>query len=364
MPPTLGSSQPSRPGLDFATQDYLALATHPALRAAALAAVGEPRFSPTGLSAPVSSLEARLAAFLGQPAAVCFRSGSEAIRQTFGALLRPKDHVILDAGAHPTMAESVLVTGAQLHRSPPASVEAVERRLARLARQPRHGRLFIATPAVSAYASRIADLAELTALARCYDATLIVDTTHDLGALGPDGAGLAEIQGCISRIDVLVGSFSKTFGAVGGYVAFRDQTLRSALPPAQALSPVNASVILAALEIILGPEGRRRRRNLHGLSLRLRNHLMADGVKIMGKASPFVPILLPSETALPRTALVQSAGPQLELLQAPKVPLHAPRWRVNLSASHGPADIDDLAELIRDVSRAFDRARPPTRVPA
>jgi 7-keto-8-aminopelargonate synthetase-like enzyme len=186
--------------------------------------------------------------------------------------------------------------------------------------------------------------------------------------MGPTGGGIAEVQGCLGRIDVMLGSFARTFGAAGGYAAFRDPSLKAALCQTQwrttALSPVNASAILAALDIVSGSEGRLRRRNLHGLSLRLRNHLMADGVKVMGKASPFVPILLPMPTALPRTALLESAGPRVQLLQAPVVPLHAPRWRIVLSAAHGPADIDDFAELVRDVTRTFDRTHAPARIPA
>lgn len=366
MPQSSDPGLPLRPRLNFARQDYLALAAHPALRAAALAALGEPRLPGprSGLTAPVLALEARLARFLSLPAAASFPSGTEAIRLTFQTLLRPEDHVILDAGAHPAMAEAVVTSRARLHRTPPASVEGVERRLARLARQTCGGRLVIAVPAVSAHASRIADLAELSALARRYGALLIVDTTHDLGALAPNGAGIAEIQGCLARIDILLGSFAKTFGAAGGYAAFRDPGLRLALPATPALSPINASVILAALTLISGAEGHRRRRALLGSSLRLRNHLMADGIKVMGKASAFVPILLPPDTALPRTALLHSAGPQVQLLQAPTVPLHAPRWRVQLSAAHGPADIDDLADLIRDVARSFDRIAPRTRVTA
>ena len=82
----------------------------------------------------------------------------------------------------------------------------------------------------------------------------------------------------------------------------------------------------------------------------------------MGKASPLVPVLLPAPTALARTALLESAGPLVTLLQAPSVAGHAPRWRLQLTADHSPADIDDLAELIRDVTRAFDRR--PTPRPA
>ena len=366
------SQAPPRVGLNFAAFDYLALAAHPAIRSAAMAALGQHRLAAPGpaarlgLTAPVLALERKLAEVLHLPAAAAFPSGSDALRQTLLALLRPADDVIVDASAHPAMAEAVLAARARLHRSPAASVEGVERRLSRLARQPRSGRLFVALPAVSTHASRIPDLADLSALARTYGATLIVDCTHDLGSMGPSGGGVTEIQGCTSRVDVLVGSFARTFGAAGGYAAFRDPDQKRALLQTQwrttALSPVNASAILAALDLVCGTEGRLRRRNLHGLSLRLRNHLMADGIKVMGKASPIVPILLPTGTALPRTALLESAGPRIQLLQAPAVPLHAPRWRIALSAAHGPADIDDLAELVRDVTRAFDRTRAPSRV--
>ena len=341
-----------RPGLDFATQDYLALAAHPAVRTAAQGP--QP-------SAATPTLDARLAAFLQLPAATTFSSGTEAIRLTLGALLRPGDEVIVDTGAHPAMAETVLRAQAHLHRTPSGSAEGVERRLARLSRRPCHGRIFVAVPAVSAQGSRISDLAELTNLARHYGALLVVDVTHDLGAMGQNGGGVMEIQGCLGRADVVLGSLSLTFASTGGFAAFRNPEHLAALVRPQPKAPVPADAALAALDLIDSPEGRRRRRNLHGLSLRLRNHLMSDGIKVMGQASPFVPILLPPLTALPRTALLESAGPRVTLLQAPNVPLHAPRWRIQLSAAHGPADIDDLAELIRDVTRAFDRA--PTRTP-
>jgi glycine C-acetyltransferase len=344
-----------RPGLDFATEDYLSLATHPALRAAAR----DPQ--PSDLR---PELERRLADFLQLGASVTFPSGIQAIRQTLGALLRPGDEVIVDISAHPAMAETVLQARAHLHRTPSGSAEGVERRLARLTRNPQCGRLFIAVPAVSAHGSRIADLAELTTLARRYGATLIVDVTHDLGAMGQSGGGVMEIQGCLGRVDVVLGSLAQTFASPGGFAAFRNPETQDRLGLQHPEAPLNTGVLLAALDLVASPEGRRRRRNLHGLALRLRNHLMSDRIKVMGQASPFVPILLPPLTALPRTALLESAGPCVTLLQAPEVPLHAPRWRVQLAAAHGPADIDDLAELIRDVTRAFDRAPARARITA
>ena len=344
-----------RPGLDFASQDYLSLAAHPAIRAAA----SDPL--PTSVALELNS---RLAAFLQLPVVATFASGTDAIRQTLGTLLRPGDEVIVDTGAHPAMAETVLHAQAHLHRTPSGSAEGVERRLARLSRRPRHGRIVIAVPAVSAHGSRISDLAELSNLARHFGALLVADVTHDLGAMGQTGGGVMEIQGCLGRADVVLGSFFPTFARSGGFAAFRNPAHLAAQSRPHPEASVNTDAVLAALDLVASPEGRRRRRNLHGLSLRLRNHLMSDGIKVMGQASPFVPILLPPLTALPRTALLESAGPRVTLLQAPTVPLHAPRWRIQLAANHSLADIDDLAELIRDVTRAFDRTPARTRVPA
>jgi glycine C-acetyltransferase len=363
----------SAPGRNFAVQDYLGLATHPAIRAAAISALGKHRLCAPGvpafmgLTAPVLALEDRIAEFLQLPVATAYASGSDAIRVTLGQILHRGDDVIVDAGAHSAVFETIAARQARVHRSPAGLVEAVERRLVRLSQRPGSGRVYVVVSAVSAHGSQIADLAELCALARSHGATLIVDASHDLGAMGLAGGGVMEIQGCTGRVDIVVGSFAKCFGAAGGYAAFRDPAMKQVLRPTQwrsaALSPVNASAILAAIDLADSPEGRRRRRRLHGTALRLRNHLMADGLRVMGQPSPLVPIRLPPMTALPRTALLESAGPLVTLLRAPVVAAHAPRWRIQLTAEHSLAEIDDLAELIRDVTRAFDRQpRPALRV--
>jgi 7-keto-8-aminopelargonate synthetase-like enzyme len=312
---------------------------------------------------PLTALQSLLARHLQLPTVLTFASDAHAIGETFGALLSSDDDVLVDSGAHTAVVTAISAAHAGLHRFPSGSLDAVERRLLRLARQPRRGRLIVVVPAVTATGSRVADLAELSALTRRLGALLVADVSQDFGAMGQDGGGVMELQGCLGRIDVVLGSLAKCFAAAGGFAAFRDPALAAVLcqrsaPP---LPPENADRLLAAARIVFSPEGRRLRRNLHGIALRLRNHLMADQVRVLGATSAFVPILLPPETALPRTALLASAGPRVTLLQAPQVSPHAPRWRVELNALHSPADIDDLAELIRDVSRAFDRV--PSRMP-
>lgn len=354
VPPGLPLPGAIRTSLNFARQDYLGLASHPMVQA------------PTDLkdAAPdhqaIALIEARLAAAVKLPGAVTFPSGAEAIHQTLSALLTPQDHVLVDSAAPLSLFEAICASGADLHRFPNGSIEAVERRLLRLATQP--GRVVIAVPALSPNGSKVWDLAELSALAQSKGALLVVDASHDLGLMGQDGGGVMEVQGCLGRANIVLGSLDACFGAAGGFAALRDTGLLGTLRRrAQPLPPMNAQAILAATTIAFSAEGSQRRRLLHRLSLRLRNHLMADGACVLGKASPLVPILLPAASALHRTAMLESAGPRVTLLQAPTVPRLAPRWRVELSALHSLADIDDLAELIRDVTRAFDRA--PVRLP-
>jgi glycine C-acetyltransferase len=300
-------------------------------------------------------LEQQISATLQLPYAITFASDDDAVRHTLTILLRPGDEVLVDAGAVSAMFETVLTAQATLHRFPSGSVQAVERRLQRLSRQPQHGRLVVAVPAVSAFRSRVSDLDDLCDLARRHGAILVVDVSQDFGTMGANGGGVMEIQNCLGRADVVLGSFSRGFGLPGGFAAFRDPGLKLAAHRAPQLSSEAAAALTSAAAKVFSATGRDLRRNLHGLSLRLRNHLMADGVRVLGSASPFVPVQLPPLTALPRTALLESAGPRVTLLMPPNVPLHAPRWRIELGTRHSLSDIDDLADLIRDVSRAFDR---------
>jgi glycine C-acetyltransferase len=320
----------------------------------ALAAAAGPPFAP----AEKAAVAHRLAGLLGWPAVMTFASGDEAIRRTLSALLAEGDDVIVDAGSERAMFETVLQLRARVHRAPPGSVEAVERRLSRLSRSSRTGRIFVLVPAVSRLSSVVADLDDLCGLCAHYGATLVVDTSQDLGCMGHAGLGVAETQGCLSRIDLCLGDLSATFGVAGGFAAFRDPMLRNHLVrhgPASPLSPDAAAIILTVLDLIASPEGRRRRRRVLGASLRLRNHLLADGLAVMGQPSPVVPLRLPSGTARALTALAASAGLSLPLVEAPEVASRAPRWLIRLNASHGPADIDDLAGILHDLIRCGER---------
>lgn len=349
-------------GLDFATQDYLGLAAHPSLREAAITSLQSGSSlhpaGPTplaGLSLPVVALETRLTEFLRMGQATVFPSGSEANRTAVRTLLRDGDHLIFDAEAHPTLAAVARAAGAQVHRSPPGSVEAVERRLVRLRRNDPSAGILVAVSAVSATSAIWADLPSLISLCIEQGATLLVDVSHDLGAMGATGRGVMELEGCLGRVDVVTGSLVKTFGAAGGFVASREPGLKRALRPSRlgqwqtaALSPLQAQVILRAFDLVEGPEGALRRRKLIGHVSRLRNHLAADGWTLLGREAPFVPVRLSRRVWGPGlTAALEAAGMLVTLLAAPIVGSHSQRWRLQLRADHTAADIDGLAAVLR-----------------
>ena len=343
---------------NFAVADHLGLASHPRLLALRRGDPTQDARARLGDADPTLALRDRLARFLRLSQAVTFASPADAIRQTLRTLLRPRDHVIVDAGSNSAMFETVLVSNARLLRSPPGSFQGVERRLHRLARMHHGGRVWVSVPAVSARASVMADLADLAALCQHYGAGLIVDVSQDLGTMAQGGGGVMELQGCAGRADIVLGGFDRAFAAQGGFAAFRDLDLWRSTGLKDKAQPcaTEASAILAALDLIDSAEGRRRRLRLHATGLRLRNHLMSDGIAVLGQPSPVVPVRLSPDSVAERSALLAAAGFRVPLLRAPVVAGHAPRLQLHLTADHGPADIDDLADLLRDVLR--QRARP------
>ena len=154
----------------------------------------------------------------------------------------------------------------------------------------------------------------------------------------------------VGRIDVVVGSFAKTFGSNGGFVASRNTAFQllsgSGQAQSSALSPLQAAVILAAFDLVFSPEGSRRRARLMANSLRLRNRLVVEGFHVLGQPGPLVSVMLQGVLfARAMTAEAARRGFLVNLLEAPHVPLHTPRWRLQLMSEHTIADIDRLAEV-------------------
>jgi 7-keto-8-aminopelargonate synthetase-like enzyme len=186
-------------------------------------------------------------------------------------------------------------------------------------------------------------------LCNAYGATLMVDVAHDLGSLGADGRGHIGMQNMIGKVDIVMGSFSKTFASNGGFVACRNRALKEYLrfySPSctfsNALSPVQAAVILKAFDIVESREGQNLRADLMRNVNSLRAHLRANGMDYYGDPSAIVCVKMGAESF---ARMVCKQLPELGLLanlvEYPAVGKGVARFRMQVMANHTEQNIVD-----------------------
>lgn len=371
---TRGADAAGQPliGVNFANQDYLSLSDHPRILAAAQQAMSvfgvhsAGSAALMGLTTPTLGLEQALADFTACRSATVFPTGWGAGYGVIRALVRPKDHVVIDVLAHACLQEGAMAATPNVHRFPHLSTDGVARRLQRLRETDPEAGILVVTESLFSMDADTPDLGALQQLARRYRATLLVDVAHDLGAMGPTGRGALEQQGMLGAIDIVMGSFSKVFASNGGFVASNHPALGHALrfgcgPQtfSNALSPLQAAVALAALEVVQSTEGVDRRKRLEENALHLRQAMQGLGFQVLGRPSGIVPVVLGDDAASRLlTAAVLSAGGIVNLVEYPAVARNACRWRLQVMADHTPDDCIEFAETVRQ-ARLQRAARPP-----
>jgi glycine C-acetyltransferase len=183
----------------------------------------------------------------------------------------------------------------------------------------------------------------------------VVDVAHDLGSLGEDGRGHIGIQNMLGKVDLVMGSFSKTFASNGGFVACKSRAVKEYLrfysAPAtfsNALSPVQAATILKAFEVVDSAEGREQREALMANVLSLRHQLREAGLDYYGDPSAIVCVKMGTE-GLAR--LVSRRLPELgliaNLVEFPAVPKGAARIRMQVMANHSEQNIADAVQVLK-----------------
>ncbi len=346
-------------GVNFASQDYLSLSSHPSIMRAAAQAMERYGVHSAGSAALMGNtslsvaLEDRLASYLGFGVCTLFPIGWAAGYGIIKTLVRETDHVIIDVLAHACLQEGARAATANVSRFPHLSTDAVEKRLKRIrGSDPRAG-LLVVTETLFSMDSDIPDIAALQALCHRYDATLLVDCAHDLGALGERGLGVLHVQDMVGKVDILMGSFSKTFASPGGFVACNDLglkfALRSSCGPStftNAMTPIQAAVIDAALSIVDSPEGDERRARLLANATLLRDGLAAKGFTVMGQPSAIVPVVL-GNASISRlmTKYAAEEGGVVNLVEFPAVARNACRWRMQVMADHTESHVRSMVEI-------------------
>jgi glycine C-acetyltransferase/8-amino-7-oxononanoate synthase len=334
--------------LNFASYDYLGLSAHPEVRAAAIAAIHQYGTHIGG--APIlqgnSNLSIRLqkavAEMLGLAGVVLFPTGWAAGFGVITALMRSHDHVVLDQYAHNCCVQGAMAATRNVHRVRHLSTDAFVQKLRRIRATDAENAILVVTEGLFSMDADAPDLHALQTACREYEATLLVDVAHDLGAIGPGGTGAIGLQGLIGNVDLVVGSFSKVFGANGGFVATSStgilEYLRAGAPSrtfSNAISPSQCATILKAVEIVRSAEGEVLRENVSRIAEVLRDALTAFGVVCLGKPGPLVPVLFGREGVGRITAaLCFDSGVFANLIEYPAVSVGASRFRMQVMATH------------------------------
>jgi 7-keto-8-aminopelargonate synthetase-like enzyme len=353
-------------GLNFASQDYLSLTTHPAVRRAACEALDA--FGPHSAGSPAIQgntplsrrLEANLANLLGVQHVVLYPTGWAAGFGVITALVRTSDHVVLDQFAHNCLTRGAAAATPNVHRVRHLQTEAFEARLRQIRRKAADAAVLVVTEGLFSMDADTPDLAALMGVCRRYGADLLVDVAHDFGALGPGGAGVIEQQELSGQIDLVIGSFSKTFATNGGFVGTNSTAVAEYLKfysPSctfsNAISPLQCALADAALAVVRSPDGAERRQQLLAAVSALRAGVAEQGLTCLGNPSPIVPVLLGRECVSRLTAsLCQRNGLFTNVLEFPAVSVGSARFRMQCMASHTPADAAAAARTIGDSHRA------------
>ena len=347
-------------GVNFASQDYLSLASHPALCAAATEAIarwglhGAGSATLQGGSPPLATLEAKLADFLTCREITVFPTGWAAGYGAVRALVRESDHAIVDAMADACLQEGAVAATRNVHRVPNCSLGSVEECLTSIRSHDPHGGILVISESLFAVESTVPDLRALQQVCHSHQATLLVNASHDLGAIGDGGLGFLGEQGMTAEIDLVMGSFAPTFGSNGGFIASNaagiKQALRffaSPLLTSNALSPVQAAVVNAALDVVRSREGAERRGRLMHNVLRLRDALAARAFRVLGEPSPIVPVWVGSiAQARLMTRAALAGGALVNLVEHPLMPRQNARWRLQVMADHSDEQIDQFIAVV------------------
>jgi glycine C-acetyltransferase len=355
-------------GVNFGSQDYLSLASHPAIKEAAKAAIDEYGVHSAGSPAFLGNtryslaLERTIAEFLGMEHALLFPTGYAAGAGAIKGLVRPDDHVVIDGLAHACLHDGAAAATSKVHLHGHLNMDSLRRHLQRIRAQDRQNGILVVTESLFSMDSDTPDIARIQDLCHEYEATLLLDMAHDFGNIGADGRGHIGLQKMVGLVDVVMGSFSKTFASNGGFVAVNSRGVREYLryfsPPgtfSNAMSPVQAAVVAKAFEIIRSPEGAALRAQLMGNVCRLRDNLQGAGLDVLGSPSAIVPVKVGRE-AFARTVsrLLPDLGLVANLVEFPAVARGSARFRLQVMANHSQGDVDEAAARL---ASAVEQAR-------
>lgn len=349
--------------LNFCANNYLGLADHPALIEAAHEALerwgygmASVRFI-CGTQRIHQDLERELSVFLGTEDTILYTSCFDANGGLFETLLGPEDAIFSDALNHASIIDGIRLCKAQRFRYANADMAELEARL-----QEASGARFrlVATDGVFSMDGTIAPLPEICDLAERYDAMVMVDDSHAVGFLGPQGRGTPEYHGVEGRVDILTGTLGKALGgASGGYTSGRREIvelLRQHSRPyrfSNTVAPVIAAASIRGLTLLKDSDALRVQ--LAENTRRFREGMTRAGFTLPPGDHPIVPIMLGDAVlAQDMAEVLLRRGLYVVSFAYPVVPRGQARIRVQLSAAHRPEEVDFAVEQFAAVRQDLE----------
>ncbi|PTS88444.1 MULTISPECIES: serine palmitoyltransferase [unclassified Caulobacter] len=351
-----------RPTILLGTNNYLGLTFDPESIAASVKAVQERGTGTTGSRIANGSFEAHveletaLGRFYNRKHAMVFTTGYQANLGVLSTLVGRGDHLILDADSHASIYDGSRLGHAEVIRFRHNDPEDLYKRLRRMKDVP--GERLIVVEGIYSMIGDTAPLKEIAAVKRELGGYLLVDEAHSMGVLGEHGRGLAEQEGVEDDVDFIVGTFSKSLGAIGGFcvsnlddfevmrVICRPYMFTASLPPAVVSSTLTA---LRRLE-----EMPHLRHRLMSNARRLYEGLTELGFHTGPTASPIVAITMPDQaSAIGMWNMLLQNGVYLNLALPPATPDSRPLLRTSVSAAHTEEQIDKVLAVFAEVGTAL-----------
>lgn len=345
------------------SNNYLGLVNHPKVKEAAAQAALKFGSGCTGsrfLNGTLDlhlELEDRLAKFMKKDTALVFSTGFQTNLGVISTLVGKNDAVIIDRQVHACIVDGCRLSYGKVYKFAHNDMNDLERVITNVRNNNSRGGVLIAVDGVFSMEGDIIDLPRLVEIAKRFKARIMVDDAHGIGVMGDTGAGTAEHFGLGDEVDMTMGTFSKSFASLGGFIAGNAKVMDYIKHRARSLifsasiPPANAAAVLAALDIIESePE---RRENLWKNARRMQREFRNLGFDIGHSATPIVPIVVGGDLdAFAFWKELFDNGVFTNPVISPAVPPGQAMIRTSYTATHTDEQLDRVVEVVAKVGRS------------
>jgi 8-amino-7-oxononanoate synthase len=347
--------------LMFGSNSYLGLTNHPKIKEAAKKAIDKygtgcagSRFLNGTLDIHIE-LENRLAKLVGKEGALCYSTGFQVNMGVVSVLTGRRDHILLDELDHASIIEGSRLSFSKVLKFAHNDMKVLENKLKRCT----HDSIkLIVVDGIFSMEGDIVKLPEIVKLVEKYNATLMIDDAHSIGVLGEKGSGTASHFGLTDKVDLIMGTFSKSLASLGGFIASDKDTINfikhnsRTLIFSASMTPASAASVLAALDIMESePE---RIRHLWDVSNYALRSFKAAGFDTGKSESPIIPLFIRDDfKALKLTHILLDDGVFVNPVVSPAVPKEDSLIRFSLMATHTRDQVDIAVEKITKESKAL-----------